>query len=180
MVGNRFAGVGQEKGSGRRFVMFHGTSRRNWHHILQKGFIPSQDGALGAEVYVTRKEKKAANYMPDDGVIIKMRVRLGRHLVITRQGHPLQHTWMDCGCGSVFAPVGVLWEDEREENCIANPSRIEILGLAHGYKAPCRYGLSCTRKSGCKFDHSDEGDVQCATTRRGRKRKNRRSPSAMT
>ena len=46
MVGNRFAGVGQEKGSGRRFVMFHGTSRRNWHHILQKGFIPSPDGAL--------------------------------------------------------------------------------------------------------------------------------------
>jgi hypothetical protein len=43
--------------------MFHGTSRRNWHHILQKGFIPSPDGALGAGVYVTRKEEKAANYM---------------------------------------------------------------------------------------------------------------------
>jgi hypothetical protein len=93
-------------------------------------------------VYVTRKEEKAANYMPADGVIIKMRVRLGRHLVITRQGHPLQYTWMDCGCGSAFAPAGVLWEDEREENCIANPSRIEILGLAHGYKAPCRCGLT--------------------------------------
>jgi hypothetical protein len=26
MVGDRFAGVGQEKGSGRRFVMFHVTS----------------------------------------------------------------------------------------------------------------------------------------------------------
>jgi hypothetical protein len=55
---------------------------------------------------------------------------------------------MDCGCGSAFAPAGVLWEDEREENCIANPSRIEVpgvLGLANGHKAPCRHGLSCTR-----------------------------------
>jgi hypothetical protein len=26
MVENRFSGVGQENGSGRRFVMFHGTS----------------------------------------------------------------------------------------------------------------------------------------------------------
>jgi hypothetical protein len=52
MVGNRLAGVGQEKGSGRRFVMSHGTSRRNWHHVLQKGFIPSPGGALEAGVYV--------------------------------------------------------------------------------------------------------------------------------
>jgi hypothetical protein len=39
-------------------------------YILQKGFIPSPGGALGAGAYVTRKEEKAANYMPDDGVII--------------------------------------------------------------------------------------------------------------
>jgi hypothetical protein len=75
MVGNRSAGVGQENGSGsgRRFLMPHGTPRRNWHHIQQKGFIPSPAGALGAGVYVTRKEGKAANYiclMPDDGVAV--------------------------------------------------------------------------------------------------------------
>jgi hypothetical protein len=62
MVGNRFAGVGQENGSGRRFVMFHGTSRRNRYHILQKGCIPSPDGdtdgALGAGVYVTRAKRR--------------------------------------------------------------------------------------------------------------------------
>jgi hypothetical protein len=64
--------------------------------------------------------------------------------------------------------VGVLWEDEREENCIANPSRIEILDLVHGYKAPCRHGLSCTRKSrGCKFDHGDRGDVCSVQPREG-------------
>jgi hypothetical protein len=86
--------------------------------------------------------------MPNDWVVIKMRVALGRYLVITRHSnHPLQYTWytwMDCGCGSAFAPAGVLWEDEREENCIANPSRIEILGLARAYiqgDVPMRFEL---------------------------------------
>jgi hypothetical protein len=52
-------------------------------------------------VYVTRKEEKAANYTPDDGVIIKMRVRLGRHLVITPSEIYLDGLWLCiCACGS--------------------------------------------------------------------------------
>jgi hypothetical protein len=99
--------------------------------------------------------------------------------LIGRLSTVLQRVYLKRRSDSAFASAGFLWEDEREENCIANPSRTEVLGLAYGYKAPCRCGLSCTRKSrGCKFDHGDGGDVQCATTKRGGKRKNRRSPSA--
>jgi hypothetical protein len=32
----------------------------------------------------------------------------------------------------LFAPAGAI--GVREENCIAGPSRIEIIGLARGYK----------------------------------------------
>jgi hypothetical protein len=63
----------------------------------------------------------------------------------------------------------------REENCTASPSRIEIVGLQRGYKAPCHCGKSCTRKDkGCKSDHG-RGDGKAPYERR--KRRKRKSPS---
>ena len=161
---------------GKTFVMFHGTSRENWRSIEQGGFTPSREGGLGAGVYVTRNEQKAAWYSGKhftNGVIIKLKVALGRYVEINKQGHPLQMTWMKHGYDSAFAPAGAI--GVREENCIADPSRIEIIGLQRGYKAPCHYGQSCTRKDrGCKFDHG-RGDDN-AQNERGKRRK-RKSPS---
>jgi hypothetical protein len=94
-------------------------------------------------------------------VVIKLKVALGRYVEINGQGHPLHMTWMEHGYDPAFAPVGAIWV--REENCIAGPSRIfEIVGLERGYKAPCHYGQSCTRKDkGCKYDHG-RGDDKAA------------------
>jgi hypothetical protein len=56
MMGNRIAGVGQEKGSERRFVMFHGTSRRNWHHILQ-----TQPSAAAVRALINKQHNQASH-----------------------------------------------------------------------------------------------------------------------
>jgi hypothetical protein len=109
-----------------------------------------------------------------NGVIIKLKAALGRFVELNGQGHPLQMTWMEHGYDSAFAPAGAI--GVREENCIAGPSRIEIIGLQRGYKALCHYGQSCTRKDrGCKFDHG-RGDDKAAPCER-KKRRKRKSPS---
>jgi hypothetical protein len=68
------------------------------------------------------------------------------------------------------APSG----SERQENCIAGPSRIEIIGLARGYKAPCHYGQGFTRKDkGCKFDYGRGEDKAANAICEQRKRRKR-------
>jgi hypothetical protein len=121
--------------NGRTLVMCHGTSRKNWRCIEQGGFTPSRGGGLGAGVHVTRSEQKAAWCSGKHGsneVVIKLKVALGRYVEINGQAHPLQMTWMEHGCGSAFAPAGAI--GVREENCIAGPSRIEIIGPCAGIR----------------------------------------------
>jgi hypothetical protein len=156
--------------------MFHGASRKNWRSIEQGGFTPSREGGLGAGVYVTRSEQKVAwcsGKHFTNGVIIKLKVALGRYLEKNGQGH-FTDDMMAHGYGSAFAPAGAI--GVREENFIAGPSRIEIIGLQRRYKALCHYGRSCTRKKekGCKFDHG-RGDDKAPCERR--KRRKRKSPS---
>jgi hypothetical protein len=99
----------------------------------------------------------------NNGVIIKLKVAIGRYAEINKQGDPLQRH----GSGMGMAlwrlhpqPVAI---GVREEHCIANSSRIEIIGLVRGHssqaaKAPCHYGHFCTlRDRGCKFDHGRGG-----------------------
>ena len=123
---------------GRTFTMFHGTSWRSWQQIRRHGF-----SGLGAGVYLTRSERKAESYKTARGVIIKVRVELGETITIGRQGHPLQKTWQHAGFDSAFAPAGAI--GIREENCVLDPTRITILGLAQGYRPPCRFGVGCTK-----------------------------------
>jgi hypothetical protein len=137
--------------------MFHGTSRSSWRLIEQEGFRASTGGGLGPGVYVTRDVSKAENYRPSGGVIIKLRVNLGRGIVIDSQEHDLQKTWMNSGFDSAFAPAGAI--GVREENCVADPDRIAILGLERGYKPPCRFGTDCRKMDqGCSFDHGGASD----------------------
>ena len=87
--------TGGSSNYGRSFVMFHGTSWRNWQIIKRQGFRRSEGASgLGVGVYLTRNERKAEFYKETKwGVIVKVRVRLGKIVVIDRQGHPLQKSW---------------------------------------------------------------------------------------
>ena len=69
--------------SGRTFVMYHGTTWRNWQRIKQHGFLLSNSASgLGEGVYLTRSERKAEFYSKSKwGVIVKVsRVELGKVL----------------------------------------------------------------------------------------------------
>ena len=74
--------------SGRTFVMYHGTTWRNWQRIKQHGFLLSNSASgLGEGVYLTRSERKAEFYSKSKwGVIVKVRVELGKMITISRQG----------------------------------------------------------------------------------------------
>ena len=53
---------------------------------------------MGAGVYVTRNEQKAemhSHQHGSNGVVIKLKVALGRYVEINEQAHPLQKTWME-------------------------------------------------------------------------------------
>ena len=115
--------TGGSSNDGRSFVMFHGTSWRNWQLIKRQGFRRSEGASgLGVGVYLTRNERKAEFYKETKwGVIVKVRVRLGRKIVIDRQGHPLQKSWQRYGYDSAFAPAGAI--GRREENCVLDPSK---------------------------------------------------------
>ena len=114
--------------SGRTFVMYRGTTWRNWQRIKQHGFLLSNSASgLGEGVYLTRSERKAEFYRKSKwGVIIKVRVELGKMVTISRQGHHLQKSWQMAGYDSAFAPAGAI--GRREENCVLDPSRITTLG----------------------------------------------------
>ena len=85
---------------GRTFVMYHGTTWRHWQRIRQHGFLLSNSASgLGAGVYLTRNEKKAEFYKKNEwGVIIKVRVALGKMITIDEQGHYLQKSWQMAKC----------------------------------------------------------------------------------
>uniref|UniRef100_A0A8C7YPT5 Grass carp reovirus (GCRV)-induced gene 2j n=1 Tax=Oryzias sinensis TaxID=183150 RepID=A0A8C7YPT5_9TELE len=132
---------------GRTYIMYHGTTRANAEKIKANGFQRSTCGMLGAGVYLSRDLEKARRYPinhPDkDRVIIKVKVNVGRVIIIRHQNHRLQKTWSSHGYDSAWVPPNCgMVNSGLEENCIWDPSRIEVLelikpqvGLSH-----CVYG----------------------------------------
>ena len=116
-------------------TMYHGTSRENAEKIERSGFHPSADGMLGRGVYVSRQRAKAAAYVKgNDGVILELSVRCGRVKKIDHQGHPLQKRWHEHGFDSAWVPQNSfsLAPSGLEEDCIWDPSRIEVIGRVKG------------------------------------------------
>uniref|UniRef100_A0A3B3C4B8 PARP catalytic domain-containing protein n=1 Tax=Oryzias melastigma TaxID=30732 RepID=A0A3B3C4B8_ORYME len=119
---------------GRTYVMYHGTTGANAGSIRNNGFRRSSNGMLGPGVYLSRDLEKARRYPIDhpdeDRVIIKVKVNVGRVIVIKYQNHHLQQTWSSNGYDSAWVPPNCgMVNSGLEENCIWDPSRIQSSGV---------------------------------------------------
>jgi hypothetical protein len=116
--------------SGWSTIMFHGTSPSAAAAIERTGFQVSEDGMLGRGVYLSKDYKKARAY---GSVVLKVSVDYGFVARIDRQGHPMQKTWSSHGYHSAWVPANCgMVRSGLEENCIADPRRIQVLGRATG------------------------------------------------
>uniref|UniRef100_A0A665T8I8 Grass carp reovirus (GCRV)-induced gene 2e n=1 Tax=Echeneis naucrates TaxID=173247 RepID=A0A665T8I8_ECHNA len=127
------------------YVMYHGTTSRNAQRIRTSGFQQSADGMLGPGVYLSRDLQKASRYPIDhpeyDRVVIKVTVKVGKVVVINRQGHPLQKTWHAHGYDTAWVPPNCgMVKSGLEENCIWDPRRIEIINFIKPLPVPPQCG----------------------------------------
>ncbi|KAK9534522.1 hypothetical protein VZT92_006963 [Zoarces viviparus] len=122
--------------SGKKYVMYHGTTKATAKLILKSGFQQSKDGMLGPGVYLSRDLQKASRYPIDhpesDKIVIKVLVNVGEVIAINRQRHPRQKTWHDSRYGPVFDTAWVppncgMVPSGLEEDCVWDPDRIKIL-----------------------------------------------------
>ncbi|XP_074513457.1 uncharacterized protein LOC141781535 [Sebastes fasciatus] len=119
-------------GDNKKYVMYHGTTKKSANLILAKGFRQSEDGMLGRGVYLSRDLQKASCYPIDhpvsDKVVIKVKVNVGKVTAINRQYHPMQKTWHDHGYDTAWVPPNCgMVKSGLEEDCVWDPDRIEIL-----------------------------------------------------
>ncbi|KAI3359306.1 hypothetical protein L3Q82_002617 [Scortum barcoo] len=134
------AGVGRlglsEPVNNRKYIMYHGTTRKAAEAIQASGFRRSKDGMLGPGVYLSRDLQKASRYPIDhpehDRVVIRVKVNVGKVIAINRQHHPRQKTWQDPRYGEVYDTAWVppncgMVKSGLEEDCVWDPNRIQIL-----------------------------------------------------
>ncbi|XP_041823157.1 uncharacterized protein LOC121628238 [Melanotaenia boesemani] len=138
----------QQPDDGKTYVMYHGTTRANAQSIRASGFRRSADGMLGPGVYLSRDLEKASRYpiglSDDNKTVIKVKVNVGKVVVINRQNHPRQKTWSQHGYDTAWVPPNCgMVKSGLEENCVYDPSRIQILQLIGPKKVqtqPCHCG----------------------------------------
>ncbi|XP_077312039.1 uncharacterized protein LOC143932992 [Lithobates pipiens] len=122
---------------GKIYVMYHGTTSYMAESIIKTGFRQSADGMLGRGVYVSRAIVKAKRYPIEDKsdqVVLKLRVNVGKVIKIDRQYHPKQKTWHEHGYDTAWVPpyCGMVKSD-LEEDCVWDPKRIKVVGIAHAH-----------------------------------------------
>eukprot|EP01045_Picozoa_sp_COSAG04_P013567 COSAG04_NODE_968_length_9110_cov_6.799911_5_plen_1619_part_00 len=114
---------------------YHGTSLDAAIKIQQTGrFRPSTGGMMGKGVYMANAIRKTEGYMKSKGlahggVLLKLKVDLGRCKRVTSSGS----SWIAEGYDSVWWDKG----SNMNENCVKDPSKIEIIDafLGHAAKA---------------------------------------------
>ena len=118
--------------SGRKYVMYHGTTRQNAEAIETARCQQSADGMLGPGVYLSRDLQKASCYPIDlpesDRAVIKVVVDVGKVIRISRQNQPHQMTWHDHGYNTAWVPpnCGMV-----EEVCVWDQNQIQIINTIH-------------------------------------------------
>ncbi|XP_069077597.1 uncharacterized protein [Pleurodeles waltl] len=129
---NRKLKPGQEPQKGHGYTMYHGTQKSNAKSIVTSGFRPSAGGTLGAGVYCSRNKQKAMCYpalcSDSDRVVFILKVRVGKVKKIDRAGVSLQATWHQNGYDTAWLPPT---NGGYEEDCVWDPKRITIVGIAH-------------------------------------------------
>ncbi|XP_071402667.1 uncharacterized protein [Centroberyx affinis] len=137
--------------SGKVYVMYHGTSKRNSRLIQAHGFKRSENGMLGPGVYLSRDLAKASRYplgLPEsERVVIKVKVNVGKVTAINRQGHPRQKTWHDPKHGEVYDTAWVppkcgMVTSGLEEDCVWDPDRITVLSVISPRQLPSTSGYA--------------------------------------
>ena len=125
---------------------YHGTSLEAALNIQKSGFNISLSGsnagaALGSGVYITTTLAKALHYAGRDGVhgkqpnpaggaVLKLKVDLGRCYIVRSDSHHQRIAWAANGYDSAWAAEGVI--GEREENCVRDPARLQIIDVILG------------------------------------------------
>lgn len=122
---------GQAPKKSHGYTMFHGTHKNNAQAIITSGFKPSTGGTLGPGVYCSRDINKAMCYPlcgSNDRVVFKLQVRVGKVKKIDNQCMHLQTTWHQHGYDTAWLPASVLG---LEEDCVWDPKRLTVVGIAH-------------------------------------------------
>ncbi|XP_034750342.1 uncharacterized protein LOC117958180 [Etheostoma cragini] len=145
--------------SGKKYVMYHGTTKRAAQLIRATGFTQSADGMLGRGVYLSRDLDKASrypiNHPESDRIVIKVLVNVGNVIVINYQGHRRQKTWHDSRYGEVYDTAWVppncgMVKSGLEEDCVWDPNRIKILKMIQPRPVPTfPLGLSAPDNNKC-------------------------------
>ncbi|XP_078537962.1 uncharacterized protein LOC144823366 isoform X2 [Lissotriton helveticus] len=129
---NRKLKPGQEPQRGHGYTMYHGTMKSNAKSIVTSGFRPSAGGTLGVGVYCSRDKQKAMGYpafcSDADRVVFILKVRVGKVKKIEGAGVSLQATWHQNGYDTAWLPPT---NGRYEEDCVWDPKRITIVGIAH-------------------------------------------------
>ncbi|XP_072517479.1 uncharacterized protein [Salminus brasiliensis] len=123
---------GQAPKKSHGYTMYHGTHKSNAPAIISSGFKPSMGGTLGAGVYCSRDINKAMGYPagcgPNDRVVFKLRVRVGKVKRIDAQSWNMKTTWHQQGYDTAWLPSTV---SGFEEDCVWDPKRLTVVGIAH-------------------------------------------------
>ncbi len=119
--------------NGNVYRMYHGTTERAAEEIKINGFKPSAIGMLGRGVYLSRDLNKASRYpldKPQERVVIRVKVNVGKVKKINCQGHPLQRTWHDHGFDTAWCPPNCgMVPSGLEEDCVWDPNQITIIDV---------------------------------------------------
>ncbi|XP_041090988.1 uncharacterized protein LOC121304084 [Polyodon spathula] len=129
--GRKHLKPGQQPERGHGYTMYHGTHKDSARTIITSGFRPSAGGTLGQGVYCSRAIQKAMGYpgncSPNDRVVLLLKVRVGKVKKIDAQNWNLATTWHQSGYDTAWIPpAGGL-----EEDCVWDPSRLTVVGIAH-------------------------------------------------
>ncbi|XP_026859380.1 gig2-like protein DreN [Electrophorus electricus] len=156
---------GQAPKKSHGYTMYHGTHKNNASAIISSGFRPSAGGTLGAGVYCSRDINKAMGYPggcgPNDRVVFKLRVRVGKVKRIDAQCMHLMTTWHQHGYNTAWLPSSMFG---YEEDCVWDPKRLIVVGIAHCMDPGVKTSLESLIKqqeNGARYGQAGPGGGLC-------------------